>query len=281
MGYLSDHSSDSEPDGPVVGSHQVHFDDKSHLPHQPKSLAGIAMRAFGLGASLATSVVALVLVRLWYPASPHWRHAFYGATLSAFHFLEFWATAKYSLSDASAKSFFPTENLPAYLMAHMLAFLECLAYGFWKFGPGFDLKVFGPTPRIIPIILGLLLVCGGQLVRILAIVHAGSALGRKKKNFHLKRGREPVLVTTGIYGIMRHPAYFGFFWWAVGTQMVLGNIFSFFAAVVVLWSIFAGQVQIEEACLRLSLGRPYLEYESRVGTWMPFIGGYAITGARA
>ncbi|KAK4210079.1 isoprenylcysteine carboxyl methyltransferase [Rhypophila decipiens] len=273
MGYSSDLSSDSEPDlGPVVGSHEVRFDDKLHLPHQPKSLEGIAMRAFGLGAALATSLVALVLVRLWYPASPHWRHAFYGATLSTFHFLEFWTTARYSTSDASAKSFFPTENLPVYLMAHMLAFLECLGWGFFKFGPGFDLKVLGPTPRIIPIILGLVLVGGGQLVRILAIVHAGSALGRNKKKHRERRGAEPVLVTSGIYGIMRHPAYFGFFWWAVGAQLVLGNIFSLLAAVVVLWSIFAGQVQREEACLRLSLGRPYLRYEERVGTLMPFIG---------
>ena len=245
------------------------------------------MLAFGLGVSLASSLTALILVRLWAPASPHWRLAFYGTTLSAFHLLEFWPTAKYNnISHLSVKSFFPTENLAAYLMAHAFAFVECLVWRVLYWTSTF--QWFGGPP--IAVVLGLVLVVGGQLVRTTAIVQLHSAgslaavLGSGSSNDKQKplrgrrgrgrRGREAVLVatTTGVYGVMRHPASFGFFWWAIGTQMVLGNIFSLLAAVVVGWSAFAGQARLEEESLRRSLGKPYLDYKKRVGTMMPFIG---------
>lgn len=52
-----------------------------------------------------------------------------------------------------------------------------------------------------------------------------------------------VLVTSGIYRIMRHPSYFGFFYWALGTQMILGNPFSFMAYALVLWKFFSQRVR--------------------------------------
>lgn len=191
---------------------------------------------------------------------------------------------------ASAKSlFFPTENLPAYLMAHAFAFLECLVcrllYFHWNWWP-----FRGPLPSVV---LGLVFCIGAQLVRTLAAVQlhhrAGGSLGALIDKHHGKhnkdrhgggggRGGEQVpggaarRTTTGIYGVMRHPAYFGFFWWAVGTQMVLGNFFSLLAAVLVGWSTFAGRVKSDDESLGRSLGKPYLDYKRRVGTMMPFAG---------
>ena len=117
--------------------------------------------------------------------------------------------------------------------------------------------------------LGLPLVLGGQLVHTIAAIHAGSAFNRSKET--RKRGGR-VLVTTGIYSVLRHPSYFGFFWWAVGTQMVLGNVISFLAFVVILWSFFAGKIRREEELMCRSLGKPYLDYQKQVKTMMPFIG---------
>lgn len=51
-----------------------------------------------------------------------------------------------------------------------------------------------------------------------------------------------VLVTSGIYQRVRHPSYFGFFYWALGTQLVLGNSFSFFAYAAALWRFFSHRV---------------------------------------
>ena len=66
-------------------------------------------------------------------------------------------------------------------------------------------------------------------------------------NFHhhvqkkQRQGHE--LVTHGIYAWLRHPSYFGFFWWAVGTQLVLGNVFCFFIYVFVLWRFFFRRIK--------------------------------------
>ena len=54
-----------------------------------------------------------------------------------------------------------------------------------------------------------------------------------------------VLITSGIYRWVRHPSYFGFFYWALGTQLVLGNHFSFFAYVLALWKFFSHRVRRE------------------------------------
>jgi Isoprenylcysteine carboxyl methyltransferase (ICMT) family len=38
--------------------------------------------------------------------------------------------------------------------------------------------------------------------------------------------------------VLRHPSYFGFYWWAVGTQVLLGNPFSTVMFAGVLWHFF-------------------------------------------
>ncbi|KAH8886080.1 ICMT-domain-containing protein [Thozetella sp. PMI_491] len=265
MDYTSDSSGDSELDIPAAAGDQTYSDDRLYLPGRPKSIAGIAMRAFCLGIALASSLIALVLVRSRHPSSPHWRLAFYGVTLSTFHFLEFWTTAICNTRDATTKSFVPTENIPVYIMAHAFAFLECLVYRVLYWHSGF--KPFPGPP--ISVVLGLPLVIGGQLIRTLAIIHAGAAISRSKQS---RRRGGRALVTGGVYSVLRHPSYIGFFWWAIGTQMVLGNTISFFAFVVALWSFFAGRVRREEEYLRHSFGKPYLDYRERVRTMMPFIG---------
>ncbi len=49
-------------------------------------------------------------------------------------------------------------------------------------------------------------------------------------NFNLniedKKRDDHVLVTHGIYQYIRHPAYFGFFYWSIATQVVLVSLFS-------------------------------------------------------
>jgi protein-S-isoprenylcysteine O-methyltransferase len=225
----------------------------------------MAIGTFFLGISLATSVMILVVVRLWYPASPHWRLAFYCATLSVFHFLEFWTAAQFNTKGATIQSFIPTTNWLAYILVHIFAFVECLVYRVLYWHGGF--KPFPGPP--ISVVLGLFLVIVGQTVRTLAAIHVGSPINQNVKG-RKKEGR--VLVTTGIYSILRHPEYFGFFWWAIGTQVVLGNTLSFFAIVLVLWSFFAGRVKVEEEYLSRSFGRDFTDYKKRVGTKMPFIG---------
>ena len=94
---------------------------------------------------------------------------------------------------------------------------------------------------------GFLLLVLGQTVRTTAMAHAG-------QNFnHIVQSRRKeghVLVTEGVYAYLRHPSYFGFFWWGIGTQMVLGNAACLVGYAVVLWRFF--RRRIERECLLLS-----------------------------
>ncbi|KAI1170714.1 isoprenylcysteine carboxyl methyltransferase [Nemania sp. FL0916] len=237
--------------------------DKAYWPGQAKSLEGIAIRSFSLGAAVALSIAILIPI-LFFTASPLWRLPFFFGALSTFHFLEFWTTARYNTSVASIDSFLLTANWPAYAIAHTAASLEC-----------FITKLLFPNRAWAPfysgyvlLFLGLILVFIGQTTRSLAMVQAGPSFNhtiqRKKKDDH-------ELVTTGLYSHLRHPAYFGFFYWGIGTQLVLGNPICFTGYVIVLWRFFAARIRSEERDLVRFFEDDYTKYRNRVGTGIPFI----------
>jgi steroid 5-alpha reductase family enzyme len=65
------------------------------------------------------------------------------------------------------------------------------------------------------------------------------------------------LVTTGLYAFFRHPSYFGFFWWGIGTQILLGNSVCFVGYTGVLWYFFMKRITREfmHTCLLLKYVR--------------------------
>lgn len=236
---------------------------KPFFPGQPKSLAGIALRAFCLGISFAVSLVAVGYI-LVFTDSPIWRVPFFLLALSAFHFLEFWTTAQENTLIASIDSFLLTANWPSYAIAHSAAFLECFLVCF-----------FFPDRRWAPfhtgsllLISGLLMTLVGQVVRSAAMLHAGASFNHHVQS---KKAASHTLVTSGIYSIFRHPSYFGFFYWGLGTQLVLGNAICFFAYAAVLWMFFSKRIKHEESKLVEFFKDDYINYRKRVGTKMPFI----------
>ena len=239
--------------------------DKPYLPGQPKSLEGIALRAFCLGSALALCAVATCLI-LTLTSSPLWRLPFFIGTLSTFHFLEFWTTAKYNTPAATISAFLLTANWPGYAIAHTAALLECLvtqlAFPRWHWG----MPVYAAHAVML---VGLVLVLGGQFVRSTAMVQAGPSFNHIVQ--HRKRDSHS-LVTTGIYGALRHPSYFGFFWWGLGTQLVLGNSLCLVGYAAVLWKFFSARVKREEAYLIHFFGNDYVDYKKKVPTMIPFIG---------
>ena len=50
------------------------------------------------------------------------------------------------------------------------------------------------------------------------------------------------LVTKGIYQYSRHPSYAAFWYWAVGTQVLLGNPVTAAIFAYVLWSFFSQRI---------------------------------------
>lgn len=68
------------------------------------------------------------------------------------------------------------------------------------------------------------------------------------------------LVKSGIYSIFRHPSYFGWFYWSIGTQLMLCNPVSAVLYTWASWSFFASRIPYEEHLLLQFYGDEYLTY---------------------
>ena len=231
--------------GPPVAGSALSPVDPAYLPGGRTSLSGISLRAFSLGivlgiASITSGQLALNGISLW-------RAPFFLSTLALFHYLEFDATARFNLPDAKESSFLLSANGSAYNVAHTAALTELL-FRTWLFSiykPSwlripFELPLLFPTmSSAVPVSLGVAFIVIGQYVRTAAMAEAG-------KNFnHIVQSTKKddhILVTSGVYSFSRHPSYFGFFWWGLGTQLVLGNPVCFLGYTVVLWKFFAHRI---------------------------------------
>ena len=99
-------------------------------------------------------------------------------------------------------------------------------------------------------------------------------------------------LTLFVASTLRHPAYFGFFWWSVGTQLLLCNPLCVVAYAAASWHFFSGRircvqrfrlgltakggdfwraVRYEEGLLRQFFGARYVEYCSRTTVGIPFL----------
>ena len=239
--------------------------DRQFLPGYPKSLSGIALRSCLLGAVLTASTTYTIYLLLPTCYSPLWRAPFFLAVLSLFHFLEFWTTAAYNTRSAQISSFLLSSNGVAYQGAHTFALCELLITHY-----------FFPTRRWLPsatlhtilLSLGLFLILSGQIIRSIAMKDAGTNFNHIVQS--TKRSTH-TLITSGIYAYFRHPSYFGFFWWAIGTQLVLGNILGFAIYWAVLWRFFSARIEGEEKLLVSFFGEEYVRYREKTRVGIPLI----------
>lgn len=216
-----------------------------YLPGGKKSLSAIAGRAFGLGIALGgAAVISLLLVLR---DEPLWRAPFFIATLAVFHYLEFDMTARYNPPDAKVSSFLLSANGSAYNVAHTAAMLELLVRRWlcspyrpgWLSLPFTVPRIFPAIPSTVPLAFGMAFIVVGQSVRSSAMATAGTSFNHLVQS--VKR-EDHVLVTSGVYAYLRHPSYFGFFWWGLGTQLALGNHVCFVGYAVVLWNFFSTRI---------------------------------------
>ncbi|ESZ92651.1 hypothetical protein SBOR_6956 [Sclerotinia borealis F-4128] len=251
--------------------------EKQYYSGQPKSLSGIALRSFLVGIVLTVSTFS-TLYLFFVTDSIFWRVPFFISSLAIFHFLEFWTTARYNTPEASISSFLFSGNGSAYNIAHSAAITEFLItntffpngstytiYG-WPFPP--SIAWFTPLQQSSILILGLLLIFLGQTIRSVAMIQAGRSFNHIVQ---YTRSRSHTLVTNGLYAWLRHPSYFGFFWWGLGTQLVLGNFYCFGGYAFVLWMFFNRRIKGEEALLVKFFGDEYVEYRKRSWVGIPFV----------
>ncbi|KAJ3896077.1 Isoprenylcysteine carboxyl methyltransferase family-domain-containing protein [Lentinula edodes] len=225
-----------------------------NLPNTPLAAATIA---FLLGSVFCFGLLTFLGgFSLWWWTT--YQLGFFIAAWSAFHFGEFAVTAGWNLEKCSVESFL-LDNGSMYHIANGSAVLEYIVTLY--FIPSLKTRAWVS-------ILGMIMVLLGQFMRSAAMIHASTNFSHSLAFKKLESHR---LVTDGIYAWCRHPSYAGFFYWALGTQLVLQNSVCFVLYFILLWRFFYSRTRTEERMLVKFFGDDYVKYRDRVGTKIPFI----------
>ncbi|XP_037075541.1 protein-S-isoprenylcysteine O-methyltransferase-like [Pollicipes pollicipes] len=232
-----------------------------HSSYQGRKIQ-TAIRAALLGDGFAMGVIlATSAPTSWQP------FGWYMMVLCGFHFSEYLCTALTNPRAVSDDSFLLNHSV-AYAAAAVSSWLE-----FWLERALFpDMKECSFT-----IGLGLLLCISGEVIRKLAMFTARTNFNHIVQN---ERRPDHVLVTHGVYSWFRHPSYVGWFWWSVGTQLLLTNPVCLVGYTAASWTFFRDRVHYEEATLINFFGHAYLAYQQRVGTGLPGIAGFKLSRER-
>ncbi|KAH9966075.1 ICMT-domain-containing protein [Russula dissimulans] len=236
---------------PDPGSPQPHGD----IPNTPLAVSTIS---FLLG-SIHTLGLSIFLSggfdNFWFLT---YQLGFFVASWSAFHWGEFAVTAGWNREKVSVDSFL-LNNGRMYHIANGVALTEYLLALYLR-----------PSLKSFPYVssIGVVVVFLGQYLRSAAMIKAASNFSHKVA---FRKRVDHRLVTDGIYAWFRHPSYAGFFYWALGTQLVLQNPLSFCVYWVLLMRFFSSRIRAEERALISFFGDEYVTYRRRVGTRIPFI----------
>ncbi|KAF8663466.1 hypothetical protein AX16_001035 [Volvariella volvacea WC 439] len=228
---------------------------KGNIPNTPLAASTIS---FLLGSVFSLGLYTFLIGGLngsWWGT---YQLGFFVAAWAAFHWAEFAVTAGWNLEKCSVDSFL-LDNGVMYHIANGTAVAEYLITIFFK--PSFKANAYF-TP------IGIFLVFAGQTLRSAAMIHASTNFSHTVA--FIKRDNHK-LVTDGVYAWFRHPSYAGFFYWALGTQLVLQNPASFILYAYLLWRFFYHRTRAEEQALIRFFGNAYVQYRERVGTKIPFV----------
>eukprot|EP00536_Pseudo-nitzschia_multiseries_P014083 jgi/Psemu1/37475/gm1.37475_g len=116
--------------------------------------------------------------------------------------------------------------------------------------------------------VGMIMVAVSQIMRSWAMMKCGESFNHY---IQTERKENHVLVTDGIYTWFRHPSYTGFYYWSLGTQVVLHNPFSAVLFAVAGWKFFSQRIPYEERSLVRLFGDQYYNYVRQSYVGIPFI----------
>lgn len=86
----------------------------------------------------------------------------------------------------------------------------------------------------------------------------------------IEKTQKQKLVTSGIYGIIKHPLYLSGLLILVGTNVYFGSKWAWLATTLVLIAILL-RIPIEQKHLRERFGEEYIAYKRRRKTILPWI----------
>jgi protein-S-isoprenylcysteine O-methyltransferase Ste14 len=148
---------------------------------------------------------------------------------------------------------------------------------FWVILPGM-LGVFFAPPLEFLYLGALLPLSLGMQVAGVTLVILGGGLGIWSRGAlggiysgHVQVTTGQVLVTSGPYRFIRHPAYAGVVLAALGVAIGYGSILGLAAIGLLLFPALAYRIRVEENLLERRFGDPYRLYQHRVRTLIPGI----------
>ena len=218
-------------------------------------LRKVAICAHGLGATFSAGLFTALM------DGPIAYFGMYVTALSFFHMSEYLLTAVYNPTTLSTDSYLINHS-KAYVFAMLSSLVEyCIEMYFVPW-----IKAYVWISR-----LGLLLVITGELLRKVAMVTAASNFTHQVQ-YYKRSGH--TLVTHGVYSLSRHPSYAGWFYWSIGSQLLLCNPVCFVGFAVATWMFFQDRILDEELLLLQFFGQEYEDYRKRVGIGIPFVKGF-------
>ena len=123
-----------------------------------------------------------------------------------------------------------------------------------------------PATRWAPTILGVAVVWAGLGLRAWAIATLGRFFRRD-----VQVAADQVVVRSGPYAAIRHPAYTGNLLVYAGFGLLLANWASLLVLVVVPLLGLAPRIAVEESVLQARLGEPYREYAGETSRLIPHL----------
>lgn len=217
----------------------------------------------GIRSSFLGLVEALSILLIIFGPTIWKQFGVYGFFMAFFHYSEFLTIAWCNPTSLSIDSFMLYHSIP-YVLAAISSWVE------------FILEVhFLPSFKNYYHIwlLGVIMCILGEIIRKTSMFTASRSfthLVQYEKNDNHK------LVTHGIYAYARHPSYMGWFWWSIGTQIVLLNPICIILYTIVSWKFFHDRIYLEEITLLNFFRSDYHKYQQKVPTGLPFIKGYLL-----
>ncbi|KAF2359990.1 Isoprenylcysteine carboxyl methyltransferase [Trinorchestia longiramus] len=189
----------------------------------------------------------------------------YISVLAFFHFSEYFVTAATNP---------PALSLDSYLLNHSLSYWLAAISSWVEFF--LEWYFFPPIKSLWYVsAVGAIACLAGEVTRKFAMITA-------QKNFNhlvqVRRQSGHKLVTHGVYAWCRHPSYVGWFWWSIGTQVLLINPICVVFYTAASWYFFNERIEFEEMTLLNFFGQEYVDYQKQVGSGLPFIKGYRMEG---
>lgn len=217
----------------------------------------VAVRACFLGFAFGCGLL------ISFTQSP-WKHfGWYVCSLSFFHYSEYLITAITNPKSLSLDSFLLNHSME-YSLAAISSWLEFTVEKF----------IYPDMKQITWLaVIGLMMVIIGESLRKAAMLTAGSNFNHIVQN---EKSNTHILVTAGVYSWFRHPSYVGWFYWSIGTQVLLCNPVCTIGYAVASWRFFKERIEEEEFTLIHFFGEQYLDYKRKVPTGLPFIKGFKV-----